>query len=173
MFSTKPFWASVRQRHRYCTVLSSWLSMIRSLSPLFLLFPLLVVSAVSQDIRGVVLSADQTALRGASVRIVQLADTTIVKGAFAGQDGSFIVKNVPDGRYKATLRYVGYKQFDTVFVVNAKDVLLGTLYLQQDSTTTNAVNVEALAERVRVDGDTTSYNANSFKTTPKHRVKTL
>lgn len=137
------------------------------LRALCLLFPLFMYSALSQEVSGVVGSVDQPdGLRGATVRLISLTDSAKVLGAISTTNGKFTVKNVSSGRYKTRISFVGYKPVDTLISVGDDNVDLGMFVLNQDSLLTKDVQVEAVATRVMIDGDTTSYNANAFKTTP-------
>lgn len=91
---------------------------------LILAAPLAVFAQNTFTIRGKVVSkADNTPLPGANIILV---GTTI--GNASSIDGSFVIKNVPEGKYKVRVSYVGYS--DKVINVDVNEnVQLGTIAL--------------------------------------------
>ena len=125
---------------------------------------LLVATALyAQDpitLRGSVFdAADDSPLVGATVRLVSAKDSTSVKGAFAERSGDFKIKDVVPGPYRLTITYVGYKKLEQTVFARESRTNLGTFKLQRDTVKNREVNVEGMAVRVEVKGDTTEYNA--------------
>lgn len=125
-------------------------------------------------LRGSVLDAtDDAPLVGATIRLTSAKDSTVVKGAFAERDGGFRVKDVPPGPYRMTITYVGFKKLEQTVFARESRTNLGTFKLQRDTVKNREVNVEGMAVRVEVKGDTTEYNAAAFKTNPNASAEDL
>ena len=120
------------------------------------LFTVNILSAQDlTNIKGTVLSAnDESPLLGATVRLISLKDTTVVKGAYADRAGLFKVKDVPLGAYRLSITYVGYRKLESTTFVRSTTDNLGTFRLNIDTINNTAVQVEANAIRAEVRGDT-------------------
>lgn len=128
----------------------------------------------NETVRGNVFGADVFApLVGATVKLVSIKDTTVVRGAVTDKKGVFVVKEVEQGAYRVVASYVGYKpQVSTIFVRN-KEIDLGMIKMQVDELLSKDVEVEGVATRVEIKGDTTEYNAAAFKTNPNANAEDL
>lgn len=117
------------------------------------------------DVRGKVVDTDDDSpLVGATVRLISVKDTSIVKGAFADREGAFKVKDVPLGAYKISITYVGYRKQESTTFIRSNTSTLGTYRLKRDTVNNREVQVEGMAIRAEVRGDTIDYNASAFKT---------
>ncbi|MEY3386662.1 MAG: hypothetical protein RIR53_1473 [Bacteroidota bacterium] len=133
-------------------------------------------AAVAQNvtIRGKVVSADDASpLPSATVRLVSLKDTSIVRGSYTERDGSFSIKELPTGSWRMTISYVGYRRLESTQFVRESRSDLGTFRLQRDTVAGKSVEVEATAVRMEVKGDTMDYNAQAFKTNPNATAEDL
>jgi hypothetical protein len=119
-------------------------------------------------------AATQEPVRGARVQIVR-ADSSLVAGAIAGQNGTFSVQvHAPQGSYTLLVQSVAFAAFRKTFLLTSNDTLrLGTLRLTSAAVRTKEVDVTALAERVAVKGDTTELNAGAYKTDKNADAETL
>ena len=86
--------------------------------------------------------------------------------------GRFGWTNVVPGRYDLVVSYVGYKDFTKLIEVPVAGLDIGTINLktgvQLESVTVTAQEIIATQ-----DGDTTSYNANAYKTMPDASAQDL
>ncbi len=136
--------------------------------------PLVAYSQELITVKAKILDADdETALVGATVKLVSAKDTSIVKGAYADRSGDVRIKDVPVGPYKVIVTYVGYLRYESTTFLRESKPNLGVIRLNKDTSNNKEVVVEALAERVRVNGDTTEYNANAYKTNPNASAEDL
>jgi len=141
---------------------------------LFLISVNLLTAQELIDVRGRVIdAASEDPLPGATVRLISLKDTAVLKGAFAAKDGKFTVKGVAPGPYKLVITYVGYVKLEATTFARESRPDLGTYRLKSDSVRKREIEVEALAIRVELRGDTTEYNANAFKTNPNATAEDL
>jgi hypothetical protein len=110
----------------------------------------------SQTIRGKVVAAEtHFPLPGATIMLI--ADTTLLTGVTTSADGDFRLENIPVGRYKLRVSFIGYKEhfLENIQVTSAKEVMLNislpesTVSLQQITITAGtdgeAANEMALA----------------------------
>ncbi|MEN9795371.1 MAG: hypothetical protein RLZZ150_348, partial [Bacteroidota bacterium] len=118
-------------------------------------------------------AADDTPLVGATVRLTSAKDSSVVKGAFAERSGEFRIKDVVPGPYRMTITYVGYKKLEQTVFARESRANIGTFKLQRDTVKNREVNVEGMAVRVEVKGDTTEYNAAAYKTNPNASAEDL
>ncbi|MCX6140325.1 MAG: outer membrane beta-barrel protein [Candidatus Kapabacteria bacterium] len=126
------------------------------------------------DVRGKVFGIDDdTPLVGATVRLISAKDTTIVKGAFADREGVFKIKDIPVGAYRLSITYVGYSKLESTTFVRSSRSDLGSYRLKRDTSNNREVQVEGVAIRAEVRGDTVDYNAAAFKTNPNATAEDL
>lgn len=67
-------------------------------------------------------------------------------GALTNKNGFFALNNVPPGRYKIVISYVGYERFVDTVILKKKDVVRRNFYLKPIDVTTSEINVEAERE---------------------------
>lgn len=117
---------------------------------LFFLMLLITLSANSQNIRGTVcLEKDRSPVQFASVGLVQLPDSAMVRGGITLTGGDFLIENVKPGSYLLRVSFVGYKTGEKTVVVEqgVTELALDTIFLTE--TTTEVGEVEVVAERLK------------------------
>ncbi|OQB80071.1 MAG: hypothetical protein BWX87_01619 [Bacteroidetes bacterium ADurb.Bin123] len=117
---------------------------------LLLLLTISSLSARSQNIKGFVrLEKDNSPVQFASVGLVQLPDSGLVRGTITLSDGSFLIDNVKPGDYLIRVSFVGYHPEEKAVsvVTGAPDIVMDTLFLR--GTTTEVGEVEVVAERLK------------------------
>lgn len=65
-------------------------------------------------------------------------------GTTSGKDGSFIIKNVPEGNYNLTVSFLGYKKHDQKITVKPGENLNLTIYLKEQAYTKGYRCVQSL-----------------------------
>lgn len=146
------------------------------------LFLLLATTAFAQKLTGrgtvrgaVVDSASGKPLREASVSLLNARDSAYVTFGITDGDGRFLLRNLPTGRYRLLVTFVGFQNTSRPFTVS-NDVPtadLGTLLMHPQATLLNEVVVKQEAAPIAVKGDTIEFNANAFKTQPNAVVEDL
>ena len=142
--------------------------MKKSLLALFLTFVGLSAMAQSKfNVSGTILE-DETneVVISATVRILNLPDSSMVAGAATGFDGSFNIKNVKAGKYALKITYVGFQtKVLPLDLTNKKDknVNVGYLHISPDSKLMKDVTVTANVAKVQVSGDSLIYNADAYR----------
>ena len=99
---------------------------------------------------------------GANVLVKTVTDSLLVS-TVTGADGSFEVRRPMIPSVKLEIIFLGYQKITKIH--NRGDALdLGTLVLVEDSKLLGEVIIEGQIPVGEVKGDTTSFNANAFKT---------
>ena len=114
-------------------------------------------------------------LINASVAILQARDSILVKFTRVASDGSFKFNNMPIGDYILLVTYPDYADYVESFKLNetitTKD--FGKIGLLSKARLLNEVIVKGEAISMKVNGDTTEFNAGSFKVQPNAKVEDL
>ncbi len=118
-------------------------------------------------------SKDGQPLTGVILSLFPKDDTTKVQNGITDIDGLFSITDVAPGSYILKTNYIGYAvRTQTVTVVNA-DVALGNISISAGANTLSGVTVTAEQLRAQQSGDTSSFNANSYKTNPDANAEDL
>lgn len=111
------------------------------------------------------------AMIGANVLVKTVTDSLLVS-TVTGVDGSFEVRRPDIPNVKLEIIFLGYQKITKVH--NRGDALdLGTLVLVEDSKLLGEVIIEGQVVVGEVKGDTTSFNANAFRTRENADVEDL
>jgi hypothetical protein len=121
------------------------------------------IFAQSASISGKVVGASNAPLPGAHISINQIWGEQVKSGVTDDQ-GNFEIKNVPTGGYKINISFLGMAEFDKEISLTNLNLNISTIQLQESTSDLNEVIVEGKAPMATQSGDTTSYNASSFKT---------
>lgn len=112
-------------------------------------------------------------LKDASVTILDAKDSTLEVFSLSKADGLFEVKNIPFGKYILQISFQGYEPyFKSITLSKDKNFIdAGEIHMQQKSS--DLGNVVVRSSPVVMKGDTTEFNANSFKTKPNATAEDL
>lgn len=102
----------------------------------------------SQTIRGKVVAAEtHFPLPGATIMLI--ADTTLLTGVTTSADGDFRLENIPVGRYKLRVSFIGHKEhsLENIQVTSAKEVMLNI------SLPESAVSLQQITITAGTDGE--------------------
>ena len=77
--------------------------------------------------------------------IIKDASKKIITGGITDDNGFFSIKNIPEGKNTIEIQFIGYKTFSKLVSVSGKSskINLGTISLEEDSTTLDEVEVRA------------------------------
>lgn len=151
-------------------------SMGRSLLFAFLLFIFAGLTASAQpfSITGTIIeNGSSTPVPGVNIMLFKGRDTTNWTGAVTGVDGKFSFNNLEPSYYRIKTVFLGYEQIVKGVPLFNGNADLGTLQLKQSATALKGVEVEGLQSRVEQKGDTTQFNASSYKTNPDATAEDL
>jgi len=104
-------------------------------------------------------------LSGANIILFLLPDSSVL-GTATANDGGFIFNSLPAGKYAYSISFIGYKTLRSEFSLDNSPLKLGRLFLSPEAVKTDEVEVTGNVPPVITKGDTTEYNAGSFKTLP-------
>ncbi len=134
---------------------------------LLLLISFLVLSfstfAQSGTISGKIVGSTNAPLPGAHISINQIWGEQVQSGV-TDDNGNFEIKNLPTGGYKIKISFLGMADLEKEISLTDQNLNLATIQLQESTSSLNEVVVEGKAPIATQSGDTTSYNASSFKT---------
>ncbi len=141
---------------------------------LFAVLFLATVSVAQAQIRGAVLdSLTRKPLMEASVSLLSARDSSLITFSITDGDGRFSLSRVPSGSYRLLITFVGYRNGSKTIVTTGADADAGTVWMLPATKTLNEVVITAERAPVAVRGDTTEFNAGSFKTRPNAQVEEL
>lgn len=135
-------------------------------SLLALLLILLVKLSFAQKItlEGRVLDAvNSDPIIGATVSLMEAADSMVITGEVTDIDGKFLIKDISQKSYLLEISYLGYQKLYKS-ISSESDVDFGIINLYEASEVLDEIVVEAEVVTGSQRGDTVSYNAAAFTT---------
>ncbi len=136
------------------------------LSLLLILFHALSSSITAASLSGVVWDKEaNVTLPYANVELLQLPDSSLVKGEMANEDGSFLLEDIEKGEYLLRASYVGYidRYRKVKLAADSSSVTMNKIVLKPDNQLIEEVAVLATMTPLQVKEDTLIYNASSFR----------
>ncbi len=132
---------------------------------LLLLLLLCQLSLTSQtfNVFGKVTDENDSSAIGAAVVLLNASDSSLFKGVTTNLRGTFRFEEVPANTYVLKISYIGYKDIIQKITIS-ENARLGKFKLQALSKTLKEIEVKTTAIIATQNGDTSSYNANAFKT---------
>ncbi|MGE5520213.1 MAG: outer membrane beta-barrel protein [Candidatus Dadabacteria bacterium] len=117
------------------------------------------LNANAQNIKGSVTDGEGGPLAGATVSILQVKDSSIVKLGISDRYGAYAISGVKDGKYLVSASFVGYMpSYSTVFTLGNSDVTIQKLQLNKTTGDLKNVVVTARKPLVEVKADKTILN---------------
>ncbi|HNE92826.1 MAG TPA: outer membrane beta-barrel protein [Chitinophagaceae bacterium] len=112
-------------------------------------------------------------LKDASISMLNAKDSTVESFGLAKTDGTFEIKGFAMGSYLLQISFNGYESYFKSVVFNKQNPTLdlGTIILKPQAKELEGVSV--VAAPIQVKGDTTEFNAGSFKTKPNATAEDL
>lgn len=120
------------------------------------------------EIRGTIVEqGSNTPIEQATIRLLSVTDSSMVRGVVSSKNGSFSLKNVKKGNYLLHVTFVGFDPLYQPLQVSGKKnpVNVGKLELNDGSIELGEAVVVGKAPEVSVRNDTIEYNADSYKVT--------
>ena len=108
---------------------------------------------------------DESSLPGATILIINHADTLKRTGTITNEKGDFSMKLKP-GNYDVRISFIGYDGVLKSVNVNKSTIDLGVVKLFESSENIEEIKVTAMLPPTIQKGDTTLYNPNAFKVNP-------
>lgn len=115
----------------------------------------------------VVEQGSDTSIEQATVRLLNVKDSAMVRGVVSARNGSFTLKNVKKGSYLLHITFIGYDPLYQPLQITGKKnpVNVGKLELSDGAIELGEAVVIGKAPEVTVRNDTVEYNADSYKVT--------
>ena len=115
----------------------------------------------------VVEQGSDTPIEQATVRLLNVKDSAMVRGVVSARNGSFTLKNVKKGSYLLHITFIGYDPLYQPLQITGKKnpVNVGKLELSDGAIELGEALVIGKAPEVTVRNDTVEYNADSYKVT--------
>ena len=108
-----------------------------------------------------------TPIEQATVRLLNVKDSAMVRGVVSARNGSFTLKNVKKGSYLLHITFIGYDPLYQPLQITGKNnpVNVGKLELSDGAIELGEAVVIGKAPEITVRNDTVEYNADSYKVT--------
>lgn len=116
---------------------------------------------------------DGSTLIGASIVLLNPSDSSLYKGTTVDADGSFGLEVPEKGKYILKISYIGYADLFRNIELTGQPLNIGTIAVSRSSQLLKGVEVEDKSPTAVQKGDTTQYNANSYKTNPDANAEDL
>ena len=115
----------------------------------------------------VVEQGSDTPIEQATVRLLNVKDSAMVRGVVSARNGSFTLKNVKKGSYLLHITFIGYDPLYQPLQITGKKnpVNVGKLELSDGAIELGEAVVIGKAHEGTVRNDTVEYNADSYKVT--------
>ncbi|MBS1605858.1 MAG: carboxypeptidase regulatory-like domain-containing protein, partial [Bacteroidetes bacterium] len=119
-------------------------------------------------------TAEKKNLSHGSVLLLRPSDSILVQHTRTDGAGRFTLHDVPFGRYLIVVTYPSYADFvDEVTVKDTGTMILPVIGMVLKSKLLQEVVVSGNKGAIRLKGDTTEFNADSFRTQPNATVEDL
>lgn len=135
---------------------------------MILLSPIAFAQQSGVNVTGsVVEQGSDTPIEQATVRLLNVKDSAMVRGVVSTRNGSFTLKNVKKGSYLLHITFIGYDPLYQPLQITGKKnpVNVGKLELSDGAIELGEAVVIGKAPEVTVRNDTVEYNADSYKVT--------
>lgn len=133
------------------------------------IFSLAAFIAKGQDIslKGKVADkGDNSAVVGATVKLVSARDSSQSKMVVTDKAGNFTFNNLNAGGYRIQISFTGYEKVEQRVNLQASNITPLSFNIAKVATDLGDVTVVAKAAPARQKGDTTEYSAGQFKVNP-------
>jgi hypothetical protein len=120
------------------------------------------------EVKGVVLEEEtKIPVEQATIRLLNVTDSTLINGVITTRNGSFSIKNVAPGTYLLSVTFVGFAPYYQPLQITGRTnpVNVGEIELGATSIELGEAVIIAKAPEVVVRNDTIEYNADSYKVT--------
>jgi len=139
------------------------------------LFLFLTISCYSQNgvLTGEITDTENQNLIGSNILLLNPADSSLYKGITADTLGKFHFNDLNFGNYILKISYVGFTDQFKKIEITSVPLALGKIKLGTAGKNLKTVTIEDKAPTAVQKGDTTQYNASSYKTNPDANAEDL
>jgi Outer membrane protein beta-barrel family len=128
------------------------------------------------SVKGVVAdTANNSKLHYATISILNAKDSTLVKFARASQNGSFAVSPLKKGSFLMMITYPEYVDYMMPFSLDSlkQAIDFKQINMKTKARLLNEVIIKGRAAAIKINGDTTEFNAGSYTIQPNDKVEDL
>ncbi len=127
------------------------------------------------SIKGLIIDTlNKQNLSNATIAILRKKDSVLVSFTRSLKDGSFELKNLPEGQHIVMISYPNYADYvDVLLLDKNKTIDLGKVPVITKATLLQEVIVKQRISAIRIKGDTTEYRADSFRVSANADVQEL
>ena len=129
--------------------------------------------AMAQTVEGVVADSTGAALSGATVVVLQEADSALVRFGITRADGAFKIARIPPGSYLLQVSFVGYVPQSRSITMKEAPLDVGQIRLAPALLPMNELVISAEHIPMVIKRDTIEYNAAAFRVRPNANVEEL
>ncbi len=142
---------------------------------LFIFLGFSFITSAQNGVSGYVTNEANEILYGATVVILNEADSTIVSFCLTDDSGKYELNDIATGRFILQVSYIGYQNYSAPLDLlgNPNMVNIEPIILLESSELLQEVTIKAEHIPMGIRGDTISYNASAFKTRPNSTVEDL
>jgi hypothetical protein len=128
----------------------------------------------AQTIKGRLLDlVDNKPLRGATLSVTSLKDSTQKFNTISDSSGKFEFENLYADSFTLNISFIGYEDFKQIVGVKDSATDLGTLFIPKSIKKLREVTVNVKTPPTVQKGDTTQFNASQFKVNPDATTEDL
>lgn len=120
------------------------------------------------EVKGIIVEeGTDTPVEQATIRLLNVKDSTMINGVASSRNGSFSLKNIKPGNYLLHVSFIGFEPLYQPLQITGRTnpVNLGKLDLTDGSILLGEAVVMGKAPEIVVRNDTIEYNADSYKVT--------
>ena len=119
-------------------------------------------------------TVEKKSLYNSSVLLLRKSDSILVRHTRTDKAGGFVLKNIPPGHYLLMTTYPSYADYvDELEIKDSGAITLPPIGMMLKSKLLEAVVVSGNKGAIRIKGDTTEFNADSFHTQAGASVEDL
>ncbi len=139
-----------------------------------IIFSVLTVKGQNYDVSGIIVdSTTLEILPGATIMLTQKENPNIRYYGTSNTGGVFKIEEVEMGSYYYRISYIGYQTRERSIYISNTNINLKEIFLAPQIYPLPEVQVTGETIAVQQKGDTTQYNANSYKTKPDGTAEEL
>jgi len=118
-------------------------------------------------------TVSKTGLKGASVELLTMPDSSKFKSVVTDATGNFTLNAIPNGKYYLKISYSGFVPFGKAVVLaeSLSSINMGVLTMQRFANLLESIIIRS--STMAIMGDTTEFNAAQFKTLPNASTEDL
>ncbi|WP_448699721.1 outer membrane beta-barrel protein [Mucilaginibacter sp. AW1-3] len=130
----------------------------------------------SYSIKGLIAdSASNGKMQNTTICILNAKDSTLYQFTRAGVNGSFSINNLHKGKFLLLVSYPEYADYVEAFQLDSvkREKNFGKINLTLKSKLLSEVMIKGTKAQIKINGDTTEFNASSFTVQPNAKVEDL